>query len=70
MSHTEILDQTIRRLRLRCGEAYREKNDELLLKIVPVLCKAVETRARLSGEDGGPVELVLRGEDEPVCGLQ
>lgn len=64
MTNAEVLDKAIRYLRLRCGAAYRAKDDDLLLKIVPVLCKAVEMQQKLSGaEDAGCMEIVLRGEE-------
>ena len=42
----------------RCAEC--EENDELLMKLVSCLCKALETREKL-GEDSGRMEIVLRG---------
>ena len=51
MTNAEVLDKAIRYLRLRCGAAYRAKDDDLLLKIVPVLCKAVEMQQKLSGAE-------------------
>lgn len=46
------------RLEKRCAEC--EENDELLMKLVSCLCKALETREKL-GEDSGRMEIVLRG---------
>ncbi|MGI5885717.1 MAG: hypothetical protein ACOX83_12260 [Candidatus Spyradocola sp.] len=66
MTNAEVLGKVIRYLRLRCGAAYRDKDDDLLLKIVPVLCKAVEMQQKLSGAEGTEcMEIVLRGEEAP-----
>ena len=37
-----------------------EENDELLMKLVSCLCKALETREKL-GEGNSRMEIVLRG---------
>ena len=58
MTNAEVLDKAIRYLRLRCGAAYRAKDDDLLLKIVPVLCKAVEMQQKLSGAEDAALWLL------------
>lgn len=58
MDHRDALKIAIERLEKRCAEC--EENDELLMKLVSCLCKALETREKL-GEDSGRMEIVLRG---------
>lgn len=60
MDHRDALKIAIERLEKRCAEC--EENDELLMKLVSCLCKALETREKL-GEDSGrmEMEIVLRG---------
>ena len=58
MDHQDALKIAIERLEKRCAEC--EENDELLMKLVSCLCKALETRETL-GEDSGRMEIVLRG---------
>ena len=58
MDHRDALKIAIERLEKRCAEC--EENDELLMRLISCLCKALETREKL-GEDSGRMEIVLRG---------
>lgn len=58
MDHRDALKIAIDRLEKRCAEC--EENDELLMKLVSCLCKALETREKL-GEENSRVEIVLCG---------
>jgi hypothetical protein len=71
MPKKDIFTREIKHLRARGNAAYREKDDEMLLKIVSCLCKTVEVQAKLAGDGGeGPVEIVFRDDEIMSAALQ
>lgn len=65
MTEKEMFAREIKHLRARGNAAYRQKDDEMLLKIITCLCKTAETQFKLAGEeDNGRMEIVFCGEDE------
>lgn len=62
MSDKKTFLREIKHLRTRGNAAYRDKNDELLIKLVNCLVKTAETQAKLTQGDDGRVEIVLHGD--------
>ncbi len=63
MPKDDLFTREIKHLRARGNAAYREKNDEMLLKIVNCLCKTAESQAKLNADGAGPVEIVFPSGD-------